>query len=242
MKRLKSENLLQSIFRAAPVGIGVVRDRVIVQVNDRLCAIVGYQRGELIKKSARMLYPTEEEFEHIGREKYRQIAEMVTTMKEMGLQMEKHHHEVAPSQHELGLIFNTLVNINEALAYVPELAIVVVGADAPSMVYLRRILAACEKVGVTGRLVELEAEHRGHGRHLVFHLHETAADFREAPGHALGNLRRRSDRVGGEESAACGQRAFHQCLDVQACIFGIDKIRRGLPFRTWPHDSWPLDP
>ncbi len=41
-------------------------------------------------------------------------------------------------------------------AYVPELAIVVVGADAPSMVYLRRILAACEKVGVTGRLVELE--------------------------------------------------------------------------------------
>lgn len=43
-------------------------------------------------------------------------------------------------------------------AYVPELAIVVVGADAPSMVYLRRILAACEKVGVTGRLVELEAD------------------------------------------------------------------------------------
>jgi methylenetetrahydrofolate dehydrogenase (NADP+)/methenyltetrahydrofolate cyclohydrolase len=43
-------------------------------------------------------------------------------------------------------------------AYVPELAIVVVGADAPSMVYLRRILSACEKVGVTGRLVELEAD------------------------------------------------------------------------------------
>ena len=43
-------------------------------------------------------------------------------------------------------------------AYVPELAIVVVGADAPSMVYLRRILEACEKVGVTGRLVELDAD------------------------------------------------------------------------------------
>ena len=36
-------------------------------------------------------------------------AEMVTTMVEMGLDMEKHHHEVAPSQHELGLKFGTLV-------------------------------------------------------------------------------------------------------------------------------------
>jgi glutamine synthetase len=36
-------------------------------------------------------------------------AEMVTTMAEMGLKMEKHHHEVAPSQAELGLEFDTLV-------------------------------------------------------------------------------------------------------------------------------------
>jgi glutamine synthetase len=36
-------------------------------------------------------------------------AEMVSVMKEMGLNMDKHHHEVAPSQHELGLTFDTLV-------------------------------------------------------------------------------------------------------------------------------------
>ena len=36
-------------------------------------------------------------------------AEMVTVMKEMGLSMEKHHHEVAPSQAELGIAFATLV-------------------------------------------------------------------------------------------------------------------------------------
>ncbi|MDJ0934339.1 MAG: type I glutamate--ammonia ligase [Kiloniellales bacterium] len=35
-------------------------------------------------------------------------AEMVSVMAEMGLIMEKHHHEVAPSQHELGLRFDTL--------------------------------------------------------------------------------------------------------------------------------------
>ena len=42
--------------------------------------------------------------------------------------------------------------------YTPQLAIVVAGADAPSMVYLRRILDGCEKVGLGGRLVELEGE------------------------------------------------------------------------------------
>ncbi len=35
--------------------------------------------------------------------------EMVTVMKEMGLGMDKHHHEVAPSQHELGMTYSTLV-------------------------------------------------------------------------------------------------------------------------------------
>jgi len=36
-------------------------------------------------------------------------AEMVSVMAEMGVPVEKHHHEVAPSQHELGIKFETLV-------------------------------------------------------------------------------------------------------------------------------------
>jgi glutamine synthetase len=36
-------------------------------------------------------------------------AEMVSVMRDMGLTMDKHHHEVAPSQHELGMTFDTLV-------------------------------------------------------------------------------------------------------------------------------------
>ena len=35
--------------------------------------------------------------------------EMVSTMMEMGLRMDKHHHEVGAAQHELGLTFSTLV-------------------------------------------------------------------------------------------------------------------------------------
>ncbi len=37
-------------------------------------------------------------------------SEMLDTCKQMGLSVEKHHHEVAPSQHELGMKFNTLVS------------------------------------------------------------------------------------------------------------------------------------
>lgn len=38
-------------------------------------------------------------------------SEMLSTMGEMGVVIEKHHHEVAPSQHELGIKFDTLVKI-----------------------------------------------------------------------------------------------------------------------------------
>ena len=42
-------------------------------------------------------------------------SEMVSVMAGMGLDVEKHHHEVAPSQHELGLKFNTLVSSADGL-------------------------------------------------------------------------------------------------------------------------------
>ena len=39
--------------------------------------------------------------------------------------------------------------------HAPALAIVIVGRDAPSAVYLGQILRSCEKVGIEGRLVEI---------------------------------------------------------------------------------------
>jgi methylenetetrahydrofolate dehydrogenase (NADP+) / methenyltetrahydrofolate cyclohydrolase len=41
--------------------------------------------------------------------------------------------------------------------YPPTLAVVVVGKDAPSAVYLQQIIRSCRNVGVSGRLVELPA-------------------------------------------------------------------------------------
>ncbi len=40
----------------------------------------------------------------------------------------------------------------------PVLAVVICGRDAPSMVYLGQILRSCEKVGIDGRLVEVDGE------------------------------------------------------------------------------------
>lgn len=41
--------------------------------------------------------------------------EMLLKLTEMGLKVEKHHHEVAPAQHELGISFNTLVKVADEL-------------------------------------------------------------------------------------------------------------------------------
>lgn len=68
-----SEKEISSIFRAAPAGIGVVGNRLLNKVNKRFCEMTGYTKEELIGRNARILYPNDEEYEYVGREKYRQI-------------------------------------------------------------------------------------------------------------------------------------------------------------------------
>ncbi len=69
-----SESRLKSIFRVAPTGIGVVRDRILYEVNERVCQMTGYREDELVGKSARILYPTPTDFDFVGSEKYDQIS------------------------------------------------------------------------------------------------------------------------------------------------------------------------
>jgi PAS domain S-box-containing protein len=64
---------MDSIFRAAPTGIGVVSNRILVEVNQRICEMTGYSREELVGNSSRILYQTQEDFDFVGKEKYRQI-------------------------------------------------------------------------------------------------------------------------------------------------------------------------
>ena len=59
----------------------------------------------------------------------------------------------------------------------PALAIVVCGRDAPSMVYLDRILKGCASAGIDGRLVEIPGDDpAGQEAALVAALHDLNAD------------------------------------------------------------------
>lgn len=66
----ESQLKIEGIFRSTPVGIGVVIDRIFVIVNDYLCTMIGYSREELIGNSTRIVYPTDEEYQYVGREKF----------------------------------------------------------------------------------------------------------------------------------------------------------------------------
>jgi len=76
--RRESEAYLNSVFRAAPIGMGVVCNRIFKTVNDRLCSMTGYSREELLENSSRMLYANDEDYDFVGREKYIQISDSGT--------------------------------------------------------------------------------------------------------------------------------------------------------------------
>jgi PAS domain S-box-containing protein len=52
-----------------------VRDRVVTDVNDHLCAMLGYPAEEMLGRSATLIYPSEDESERVGTELYGRIAE-----------------------------------------------------------------------------------------------------------------------------------------------------------------------
>jgi methylenetetrahydrofolate dehydrogenase (NADP+)/methenyltetrahydrofolate cyclohydrolase len=59
--------------------------------------------------------------------------------------------------------------------YAPTLAVVLVGRDAPSAVYLQQILRTCRSVGISGRLVEIP------GRASAARLRSAIVDLNEDP-------------------------------------------------------------
>ena len=71
----ESEAMLNSIFRSAPSGSVSLWTVSSWRLNDRLCGMTGYSRDELLGKNARVFYPSDEEYEHVGKVKYGMIEE-----------------------------------------------------------------------------------------------------------------------------------------------------------------------
>ncbi len=71
----ESEAKLKSIFNNVAAGVIITVNRVFTEVNQYLCDITGYSREELLNKSARMLYTTEEMFTSVGDERKKRMAD-----------------------------------------------------------------------------------------------------------------------------------------------------------------------
>lgn len=67
-KTLKArEGLLQSLFAAAPVGIGIMEDHRLSAANDELCRMLGYMPGELAGSACSTLFAEPDECERIAK-------------------------------------------------------------------------------------------------------------------------------------------------------------------------------
>jgi two-component system, cell cycle sensor histidine kinase and response regulator CckA len=70
----ESRARLENILRLAPVGICVVHHRVILEANQLFCTILGLDPANVVGQSTRVIYESDEDFDHYGREFYGQIA------------------------------------------------------------------------------------------------------------------------------------------------------------------------
>ncbi len=62
------KGIIESAPNTVPIGIAIAINRTFFFVNDFYCDILEYSREELIGKSTRIIYPTDENYEFVGKE------------------------------------------------------------------------------------------------------------------------------------------------------------------------------
>ena len=68
-------NQLETIFESSPVGIVVISNRVVKQVNQRISDMLGYSLDELIGNSTEILHVSSENYKEFGEKYYKRLAE-----------------------------------------------------------------------------------------------------------------------------------------------------------------------
>jgi two-component system, cell cycle sensor histidine kinase and response regulator CckA len=71
----KSEATLRSLFKATPVGLCIMKNRVYQSANKAWYDSFGYSESDIIGHTTRMLYEDEEEYDRVGRELYTGLSE-----------------------------------------------------------------------------------------------------------------------------------------------------------------------
>ncbi|MEA2033895.1 MAG: PAS domain S-box protein, partial [Euryarchaeota archaeon] len=61
-----SEQFQRAVLSSSPIGISLVRNRILDWTNDTMCSMTGYSQEEFLGQSARMLYPDDGEFRRAG--------------------------------------------------------------------------------------------------------------------------------------------------------------------------------
>jgi PAS domain S-box-containing protein len=75
-KKIKEEEkVLESIYASLPSGVGMIKNRKILWMNDRLCELTGYNKSDFADQTIRFLYRTKAEFERVGNDLYKIIEE-----------------------------------------------------------------------------------------------------------------------------------------------------------------------
>lgn len=71
----ESEAMLRSVFKATPIGLCVVKDRIFKSMNNAWLEIVGYTESDMLGKTPRILYANDEEYERVGRVLFGSLSE-----------------------------------------------------------------------------------------------------------------------------------------------------------------------
>jgi PAS domain S-box-containing protein len=74
----EKEAKINSIYRAAPVGIGIIVNRIIQDVNEYFCQMVGFTRAQLIGRSGRLFYLDEQSLENLGSDFFPNFSNTIT--------------------------------------------------------------------------------------------------------------------------------------------------------------------
>lgn len=74
-KAQRRERQIASVFRAAPIGIGVAEGRRLIDANTAYLEMVGYSADEVFGRDSRLTFPSDAEYERIGRIRAKLIEE-----------------------------------------------------------------------------------------------------------------------------------------------------------------------